>query len=185
MFPEWKVDSKFILGYLNKAFTLDAKLSSHAVEVDCPDANNINQVCDISSVFELAKTYILIKPLDFWRSILLQVRIRWIHLFFIICLLNCFTLTVLRMLSKHLGEDLFLKGVSLYLKKNLYGNSVTKDLWEGIGAATGVCRNRCSPWTHDIYTRILGIDIPKLMDNWVSRAWSLVVARSRFLMFNL
>lgn len=44
---------------------------------------------------------------------------------------------VLRMLSDYVGEDKFLKGVSLYLKKRLYGNSVTKDLWEGIGEATG------------------------------------------------
>lgn len=41
------------------------------------------------------------------------------------------------MLSNYVGEELFLKGVSLYLKKKLYGNSVTNDLWEGIGKATG------------------------------------------------
>ena len=45
---------------------------------------------------------------------------------------------VLRMLSNYVGEELFLKGVSLYLKKKLYANSVTNDLWEGIGAATGL-----------------------------------------------
>jgi aminopeptidase 2 len=42
------------------------------------------------------------------------------------------------MLSDYVGEDLFLKGVSLYLKKKLYANSVTNDLWEGIAAATGL-----------------------------------------------
>jgi aminopeptidase 2 len=42
------------------------------------------------------------------------------------------------MLSNYVGEDLFLKGVSLYLKKKLFGNSVTKDLWEGIATATGI-----------------------------------------------
>jgi len=41
------------------------------------------------------------------------------------------------MLSAYVGEDRFLKGVSIYLKKLLYGNSVTSDLWEGIGEATG------------------------------------------------
>jgi aminopeptidase N len=46
-------------------------------------------------------------------------------------------LQVLRMLLNHVGEERFLKGVSLYLKKKLYGNSVTNDLWEGIGTATG------------------------------------------------
>ena len=44
---------------------------------------------------------------------------------------------VLRMLAAYVGEDRFLKGVSIYLKKHTYKNSVTKDLWEGIQAATG------------------------------------------------
>lgn len=41
------------------------------------------------------------------------------------------------MLANYVGEDKFLKGVSIYLKKKLYANSVTKDLWEGISEATG------------------------------------------------
>lgn len=45
--------------------------------------------------------------------------------------------TVLRMLLAVVGEDKFLEGVSIYLKKRLYGNSVTHDLWEGIQEATG------------------------------------------------
>ena len=44
VFPEWKVDSEFITEHLNDALRLDAKLSSHPIEVDCPDANQINQV---------------------------------------------------------------------------------------------------------------------------------------------
>lgn len=58
--------------------------------------------------------------------------------------------TVLRMLSNYVGEDRFLKGVSIYLKNKLYGNSVTTDLWDGISKATG-------------------IDVPKVMDNWVTK----------------
>jgi len=58
--------------------------------------------------------------------------------------------TVLRMLSSFVGEDRFLKGVSIYLKNKLYGNSVTTDLWNGISKATG-------------------IDVPKIMDNWVTK----------------
>ncbi len=41
------------------------------------------------------------------------------------------------MLSHFVGEETFLKGVSIYLKKHLYANSVTKDLWEGIQEASG------------------------------------------------
>lgn len=54
------------------------------------------------------------------------------------------------MLSNYVGEDRFLKGVSIYLKNKLYGNSVTNDLWEGISQATGV-------------------DVPKVMDNWIKK----------------
>ena len=41
------------------------------------------------------------------------------------------------MLSEYVGQDNFLRGVSIYLKKHLYANSVTADLWEGIQEATG------------------------------------------------
>ena len=34
-------------------------------------------------------------------------------------------------------EEKFLKGVSIYLKKRLFSNSVTRDLWEGIQEASG------------------------------------------------
>ena len=54
------------------------------------------------------------------------------------------------MLSNYVGEDVFLKGVSIYLKKHLYGNSVTNDLWSGISEASG-------------------IDVPKVMNNWVTK----------------
>lgn len=55
--------------------------------------------------------------------------------------------SVLRMLSNMIGEDVFLKGVSIYLKNNLYGNTITKDLWDGISEASG-------------------LDIAKIMANW-------------------
>jgi len=54
------------------------------------------------------------------------------------------------MLSNFVGEDSFLKGVSIYLKTKLYGNSVTTDLWNGISTATG-------------------INVPKIMDSWVTK----------------
>lgn len=46
VFPEWKVHSAFIASELNTALSLDAKLSSHPIEVECPDANMVNQVRD-------------------------------------------------------------------------------------------------------------------------------------------
>ncbi|THH32969.1 hypothetical protein EUX98_g1220 [Antrodiella citrinella] len=112
VFPEWKVHATFLSSHLNDALDLDAKLSSHPIEVDCPDANMINQIFDSLSYSKAA--------------------------------------SVLRMLSIYVGEEDFLKGVSLYLKEHRFGNSVTNDLWEGIGKATGV-------------------DISKVMDNWVGK----------------
>lgn len=54
------------------------------------------------------------------------------------------------MLANYVGEDVFLKGVSIYLKKHLYGNSVTNDLWSGVTDASG-------------------IDIAEVMNNWVTK----------------
>ena len=42
----------------------------------------------------------------------------------------------------------------MYLKKHLYGNSVTKDLWEGIQEASGMCAAILVPhlesWLDDV-----------------------------------
>ena len=43
-----------------------------------------------------------------------------------------------------------MKGVSTYLKKHLYKNAVTKDLWEGIQSSTG-------------------LDISRIMDGWIKQ----------------
>lgn len=111
LYPEWKVDSEFISEHLNDALDLDAKLSSHPVEVHCPDANQINQIFDSLSYAKAA--------------------------------------SVLRMLSNFVGQDRFLKGVSIYLKKHLYANTTTKDLWMGISESTGM-------------------DVPNLMNSWIT-----------------
>ncbi|OSX66267.1 hypothetical protein POSPLADRAFT_1043724 [Postia placenta MAD-698-R-SB12] len=58
--------------------------------------------------------------------------------------------TVLRMLCRFVGEEVFFKGVSVYLKRHLYGNTVTRDLWEGLESASG-------------------LNIPSMMDNWVKK----------------
>ncbi|KAJ7185799.1 leucyl aminopeptidase [Mycena filopes] len=113
IYPEWKLDAEFINEHLNKAFSLDSGLSSHPVEVVCPDANKINQVFDGLAYSKAA--------------------------------------SVLRMLSRFVGEDKFLKGVSLYLKEKLYGNSTTTDLWNGVEKATG-------------------LKVAELMEAWISKA---------------
>ncbi|KAF8910576.1 leucyl aminopeptidase [Gymnopilus junonius] len=94
VFPEWRVNTEFTVKHLSGALTLDAKFSSHPIEVDIPDANHVVEIFDALSYSKAA--------------------------------------SVLRMLSSYVGEEKFLKGVSLYLKKNLFANTRTHDLWEGI-----------------------------------------------------
>ncbi|PPQ87699.1 hypothetical protein CVT25_011466 [Psilocybe cyanescens] len=53
-------------------------------------------------------------------------------------------------LIMHIMTVKFLKGVSIYLKKNSLQTSVTRDLWDGISAATG-------------------LDISELMDAWITK----------------
>ncbi|KAK1807888.1 Aminopeptidase 2 mitochondrial [Friedmanniomyces endolithicus] len=44
---------------------------------------------------------------------------------------------VIRMISKHLGEDVFMEGIRRYLKKHAYGNTQTGDLWAALSDASG------------------------------------------------
>lgn len=45
--------------------------------------------------------------------------------------------SVLRMISDYLGLDVFLKGISKYLKDHSYGCTVTTDLWDALAEASG------------------------------------------------
>ncbi|OWZ56597.1 aminopeptidase 2 [Cryptococcus neoformans] len=109
VWPEWNPRSQFLKTHLQSALDLDAQRSSHPIEVDCPDSNQIAQIFDSISYSKGA--------------------------------------SVLRMLAGVVGEEKFLKGVSLYLKKHVYNNAETKDLWEGISEASG-------------------LDVAKIMANW-------------------
>lgn len=58
--------------------------------------------------------------------------------------------SVIRMVSNLLGEETFLKGISHYLHKHQYANTVTSDLWEALTAVSGVDMSEfMSPWTED------------------------------------
>ena len=133
VFPEWKLTSQFINQHLTRALSLDAKLSSHPIEVECPDASRVYQVC-------LHPIINLNKPSPRFRSSIV-CRTRRLRL---VCLAPfgghapTDLRAVLRMLATHVGEDKFLKGVSLYLKDHLFGNSVTEDLWKGVSTSTGL-----------------------------------------------
>ncbi|KAE8222062.1 hypothetical protein CF319_g4685 [Tilletia indica] len=113
IYPEWKSSSEFINNHLSRALELDAKRSSHPIEVPLQGENvedAVNQVFDAISYSKGA--------------------------------------SVLNMLSHMIGQDVFLKGVSIYLKNHLYGNAVTADLWKGISESSG-------------------LDVGKIMGPWV------------------
>ncbi|EFX06492.1 aminopeptidase 2 [Grosmannia clavigera kw1407] len=58
--------------------------------------------------------------------------------------------SVIRMLADHVGTDVFLAGVSAYLKRHRYGNAKTTDLWAALSAESGQ-------------------DIDQLMTPWIAR----------------
>lgn len=49
MFPEWKVYSSFYNDHTSSALSLDSTPSSHPVQVDVPNADDIGQVCYYSN----------------------------------------------------------------------------------------------------------------------------------------
>lgn len=58
--------------------------------------------------------------------------------------------SVIRMLSDHLGQETFLRGVADYLKKHAYGNATTNDLWSALSQASNQ-------------------DVHKFMDPWIRK----------------
>lgn len=55
------------------------------------------------------------------------------------------------MLSNHLGQEVFLKGVSDYLKIHAYGNAKTDDLWDALSKASGQdVKGFMDPWIKKI-----------------------------------
>ena len=59
--------------------------------------------------------------------------------------------SVIRMLSNHLGQEIFLKGVGDYLKLHAYGNAKTDDLWAALSSASGQdVKGFMDPWIRKI-----------------------------------
>ncbi|KAL1703175.1 peptidase family M1-domain-containing protein [Schizophyllum commune] len=45
--------------------------------------------------------------------------------------------SVFDMIMHYLGQDVFVRGIQIYLKRYLYGNAVRQDLWTALGEAAG------------------------------------------------
>ncbi|KAL8952644.1 MAG: hypothetical protein Q9222_001450 [Ikaeria aurantiellina] len=66
--------------------------------------------------------------------------------------------SVIRMLSQHVGVDVFLRGVSKYLKTHAYGNATTNDLWAALSEASGKDVNTfMDPWIRKIGFPVLTV----------------------------
>jgi aminopeptidase 2 len=90
LFPEWGAKMGFINSHLERALELDARRSSHPIEVPCDDAKKVNQIFDALSYSKAGSGKGFPNRLS---GILTHYRL------------------VLRMLSDFVTEEKFLEGV--------------------------------------------------------------------------
>ena len=83
--------------------------------------------------------------------------------------------SVLRMISKYLGEDVFLQGVRDYIRKHAYGNTQTGDLWSALADAS----KKPVQEVMDIWTKNVGFPVVSVSEN-PSKS-SINVKQNRFL----
>ncbi|PYH92872.1 lysine aminopeptidase apsA [Aspergillus ellipticus CBS 707.79] len=83
--------------------------------------------------------------------------------------------SVLRMISKYLGEDVFIQGVRDYIKKHAYGNTQTGDLWAALANASG----KPVEEVMDIWTKSIGFPVVTVSEN--PSASSIKLKQNRFL----
>ena len=82
---------------------------------------------------------------------------------------------VLRMVSKYLGEDVFMEGIRRYLKKHAFGNTTTSDLWASLSDASGKDVEKIM----DIWTKNVGYPVVTITEDQANS--SIHVKQNRFL----
>lgn len=82
---------------------------------------------------------------------------------------------VLRMISKYLGEQVFLEGIRRYIKKHAYGNTKTEDLWAALSDASGKPVQKIM----DVWTKYVGYPVVTVTENEGSN--TIHVKQNRFL----
>ncbi|KAK4935938.1 Aminopeptidase 2 mitochondrial [Elasticomyces elasticus] len=83
--------------------------------------------------------------------------------------------SVLRMISKYLGEETFIEGIRRYIKKHAWGNTQTGDLWAALGDASG----KDVAHVMDIWTKNIGYPVVTVTEN--EKDSSITVKQNRFL----
>ncbi|KAL8634168.1 hypothetical protein Q9189_000087 [Teloschistes chrysophthalmus] len=82
---------------------------------------------------------------------------------------------VLRMISKYLGEDIFMEGIRRYLKKHAYGNTKTEDLWAALSDASGKPVEKIM----DVWTKNVGYPVVTVNEDTTSN--TIKLKQNRFL----
>ena len=82
---------------------------------------------------------------------------------------------VLQMISKYLGEDVFINGVQKYLKKHAYGNTETGDLWAALEDVSGKPVQKVM----EVWTKNVGFPVVTVTEN--SRSNVIKLRQNRFL----
>lgn len=81
------------------------------------------------------------------------------------------------MISKHLGEEVFLEGVRLYLQRHMFGNASTNDLWDALQDSSGVdVRSTMSVWTRQV-----GFPVVSVVENSEGSKHSVILKQKRYL----
>ncbi|KAJ7699607.1 aminopeptidase, partial [Mycena rosella] len=63
LYPEWNTAASVVNGSFKYGLNVDAKLSSHPVQVECPDANRINEIMDTISYMKAASLLRMVSSL--------------------------------------------------------------------------------------------------------------------------
>lgn len=82
---------------------------------------------------------------------------------------------VLRMISKYIGEDVFIEGVRRYIKKHAFGNTETGDLWAALSEASG----KDVSTVMNIWTKKIGYPVVSVTEN--EKDNSITLEQHRFL----
>lgn len=82
---------------------------------------------------------------------------------------------VLRMITKYLGEDVFMEGIRRYLKKHAFGNTRTGDLWAALADASGKPVKEIM----NIWTKNVGYPVVTVTESETAK--SIHVKQNRFL----
>ena len=110
---------------------LDSKPSSHPVEVDVSGSKRLNNV----SVPPLPFVPSLPSALPIFISFVLPNLQHLLQIFDMLTYSKAES--VFDTIMHYLGQDVFVRGIQIYLKRYLYGNTARQDLWTALGEAAG------------------------------------------------